>query len=80
MNPALPPQNGDDEQLRLLLVQAYVYRDINENVNDLTLQIEKLLKKHIITPDRFRQLFKLRSEFTTFYSSLTLYELKQLGF
>jgi hypothetical protein len=79
------PQQPDDnlnESLRKIIIDAYIYRDIKENVYNLTFQIEKLIRSRVIFSHDIRlpTLYNNRSNIFAFYNILTLEELRQLGF
>lgn len=83
LNPVVP--NVDiqpNEDLRKILVDAYVYRDLKENISNRTFQLEKMIKNNIINTNdpRFHFLFKARQSSYEFYNMLTLNELQYLGF
>jgi hypothetical protein len=75
---------NNNENIRKILIDAYVYRDIKENVNNLTFQIEKLFRNTVAVPPlndfRFNNLYRNRYNIYEFYNSLTLEELQRLGF
>jgi len=71
-----------NENLKKTLIDAYVYRDLKENVVNLTFQLEKLLKNNIININdhRFSVLYKNKCNLYEFYNNLNINELQYLGF
>lgn len=67
-----------NETIRKILIDAYIYRDINNNNYDMTEHIEKLMKNNPTL--LFNNLYKNKNNIYKFYNSLSLYDLQYLGF
>jgi hypothetical protein len=80
--PIQPQPEDFNEILKRIIVDAYVYRDLKENVNNLTFQIEKLIRNRVIYSHdiRMSSLYNNRNNLFAFYNLLTLEELRNLGF
>jgi hypothetical protein len=81
LNP-VPNDILPNENIRKILVDAYVYRDLRNNISNHTLHLEKLVQNNFITVNdpRFEILYKNRGQSYEFYNMLTLHELEYLGF
>ncbi len=71
-----------NENLRSILVDAYVYRDMRENVTNLTSQLERLIRNNFVSVNdlRFQFLYNNRNNVHVFYNYLNINELQYLGF
>jgi hypothetical protein len=74
--------NYGNNDLKKLLIDSYIYRDLKENNINMTRHIEKLVRHNYINinDQRFNVLFSSRNNIYDFYNSLNINELQFLGF
>jgi hypothetical protein len=74
--------NYGNNDLKKLLIDSYIYRDLKENNINMTRHIEKLVRHNYINSNdqRFNVLFSSRNNIYDFYNLLNINELQFLGF